>query len=235
MPIHEKNLIEEDRILEKEKAELEGRDVSGQWNTFIEQRILSQYEPEIFQEIYSRPEGRTINRCWQCGTCTSGCCMHTDFGLREFNPRYFIYLARIGDEEELKKQKDVIWRCLACNKCVERCPKDVRVEEVVHAIDSYMRKKGWAPDNPASRWDDEYLRNVMKSGILDEISLLRNYIRDEKIEEFDTHYMMKMAVKLLKTGRMRTGPVRHRTKGWKRIRKVAEEILEKDGYELTKG
>ena len=120
MPIHEKNLIEEDRILEKEKAELEGRDVSGQWNTFIEQRILSQYEPEIFQEIYSRPEGRTINRCWQCGTCTSGCCMHTDFGLREFNPRYFIYLARIGDEEELKKQKDVIWRCLACNKCVER-------------------------------------------------------------------------------------------------------------------
>jgi len=232
MPIHEKHLIEDEKILEMDRAELEGRDVSGQWNTFIEQRILSEYEPEIFRDISMRPEGRTINRCWQCGTCTSGCCMHTDFGLREFNPRYFIYLARIGDEEELKKQKDVIWRCLACNKCVERCPKDVRVEEVVHAIDAYMRRKGWAGENPGSRWDDEYIRNVLRSGILDEISLLRSYISKEKIEEFDRDYMIKMGTKLLRTGRMRTGPIRHRTRGWRQIRKVAEEILERDGYEV---
>ena len=234
MPIHEKHLIAKEKILQKDRAELEGRDVSGQWNIFIQQRILSQYEPSIAEDIASTHEGRTINRCWQCGTCTSGCCMHTDFGLREFNPRYFIYLARIGDEEELKKQKDVIWRCLSCNKCVERCPKDVRVEEVIHAIDGYMRKKGWMTDTPASRWDREYVNNVLETGILDEIMLLRNYIKKEELKEFDSGYMMRMGMRLARTGRLRTGPIRHRTKGWKKIKKVAEEILEKDGYELPK-
>lgn len=232
LPIHEKHLIEQDKIITKEKAELEGRDVSGQWNTFIQQRTLSQYNPQIYEEILSMPQASTMDRCWQCGTCTAGCCMHTDFGLASFNPRYFIYLARIGDEEELKKQKDVIWRCLACNKCVERCPKDVRVEEVVHSIEFYMRKKGWSESNPGSRWDDEYLRNVMKTGVLDEVSLLRSYIKKERLQEFDLKYMFHMALKLLTTGRLRFGPLRRRTRGWRKVRKVAEEIMRNDGIEI---
>lgn len=229
MPIHEKNLIKKGDLIQKEKAELEGIDVSGQWNTFIRPRVVPDYDTRILREIASTPMGSTITKCWQCGTCTAGCCMHTDFGLREFNPRYFIYLAQKGAEDELKQYSNVIWRCVTCNKCVERCPKGVRVEEVIHAIENYMHTKGMMDDTPARKWDKQFLENVLEAGVLDELMLVYKYIRQEKVQEFDTGYMMKFGLKLFRTGRVRTGPLRRKVKGWEKIRNVAAEILEKGG------
>ena len=229
MPIHEKNLVDKNRLLVKEEAKLDGLDVSGQWSTFIEQRILGDYSTDVLDAVASTPAGKTIVNCWQCGTCTAGCCMHTDFGLREFNPRYFIYLAQKGAEDELKKYAPVIWRCVTCNKCVERCPKGVRVEEVVHSIEGYMRSKGWMGDTPASRWDEAFVKNTLQTGVLDELALTRSYVSREKLAEFNNRFMLRMALKLVRTGRIRTGPLRHRVKGWEKVRDVAKEILEGGG------
>ncbi len=232
MPIHEKSLI--DGVIEKDSAVVDGVDVSGRWNTFIKERLLTDYHEDFVQEVKSLQGGKTVTNCWQCGTCTSGCCLHTDYGLREFNPRYFIYLAQTGNVDELKKYENVIWRCISCNKCVERCPKGVKVEEVVHAIDEVMRKRGLAEDTPGSRWDRTYLDNIMVTGVLDELGLTLKYVRSEKPADFTRGFMARMAFKILKNGNVRTGPIRRRTKGWKKMKKVADSILEADGYGSTK-
>ncbi len=224
MPIVEKSLV---RVQRTEQLEIDGIDVSGDWNTFIEPRVRADLDLGIVDWVRAQPQGDTIDRCWQCGTCTAGCCMHTDYGLEEFNPRYFIYLAQIGYEEELQRYAQAIWRCVSCNKCVERCPKGVKVEEVVHTIGTYLEASGRAPETPADRFDGAYTDNLLDRGILDEAQRFRSY---EKLEGRKTpgRELLRLGAALLLSGRLHTGPLAHRTKGWRRMRPVLKGLLEED-------
>ena len=52
------------------------------------------------EEIAALPGGEHIHRCWQCGSCTNSCTVNA---LNpDFNPRYWIYLIRLGMESEVK-------------------------------------------------------------------------------------------------------------------------------------
>lgn len=224
MPIVEPSLVE---VRRSEKLEMDGIDVSGDWNTFLEPRVHGDLDLKVVEWVRAQPQGDTISRCWQCGTCTAGCCVHTDYGLEDFNPRYFIYLAQIGYEEELRRYAGTIWRCVSCNKCVERCPKGVKVEEVVHTIGTYLTATGQAPESPADRFDRAYTENLLRRGILDEAALFRTY---ERLEGRRTppREILRLGWNLLVSGRLRTGPLARRTRGWRRMRAVLERVLKED-------
>ncbi len=224
MPIVEPSLVTVER---EEKLELDGIDVSGDWNAFLEPRVHTDLDLKIVDWVRSQPQGETISRCWQCGTCTAGCCMHTDYGLEEFNPRYFIYLAQIGYEEELRKYAQTIWRCVSCNKCVERCPKGVKVEEVVHTIGTYLEVSGGAPESPADRFDRAYTENLLARGVLDEAALFRTYERLEG-RKTPARDLLRLGFTMLLSGRLHTGPFAHRTRGWRRMRPVLTKVLEEE-------
>ncbi len=224
MPIVEKSLVEVDR---NDSVKLDGIDVSGDWSAFLRSRVVADLDPCILDWVKDQPLGSTITRCWQCGTCTASCCLHTDYGMAEFNPRYFLYLAKIGYATELRRYTNTIWRCLSCNKCVERCPKGVKVEEVVHAIGRYLRVTGAAPESPADRFDRAFTENLLDRGILDEVALFRTY---ERLEGRRTplREMLRMGVRLFWSGRLRTGPFANRTRGWNRMREVLRARLAED-------
>ena len=224
MPIVEKSLVRVDRT---EQLEVDGIDVSGDWNTFLRSRVRSDLDVKIVDWVQAQPQGETISRCWQCGTCTAGCCMHTDYGLAEFNPRYFIYLTQVGYEEELRRYATTVWRCVSCNKCVERCPKGVKVEEVIHTIGTYLSLTGAAPESPADRFDRAYTENLLNRGILDEAALFRTYERLEG-RSTPTSKILKLGLSLFKSGRLHTGPLAHRTRGWRRMRDVLTATLAED-------
>ncbi len=224
MPIVEPSLVEVQRT---EQLELDGIDVSGDWNTFLRSRVHTDLDLKVLEWVRSQPQGETISRCWQCGTCTAGCCMHTDFGLEEFNPRYFIYLAQIGYEDELRKYAEIIWRCVSCNKCVERCPKGVKVEEVVHSIGTYLEVTGMAKESPADRFDRAYTENLLRRGVLDEAALFRTY---ERLEGRKTpgRELFRLGLSMLLSGRLHTGPFAHRTRGWGKMRPVLTRLMTED-------
>ena len=56
----------------------------------------------------------------------------------DFNPRYWIYLTNLGYKAELLKDKDIIWQCVSCNRCTNICPKDVRPEGVMKALQHWL-------------------------------------------------------------------------------------------------
>ncbi|MGQ9514376.1 MAG: 4Fe-4S dicluster domain-containing protein [Thermoproteota archaeon] len=61
-----------------------------------------------------------LERCIQCGTCTSSC---TVFELdQSYNPRKLIQMFLVGDASDEIKE---VWLCSTCGVCVERCPRDV--------------------------------------------------------------------------------------------------------------
>ena len=51
MPIHEKSLIRPENLKTHDELVLDGVDVSGHWSTFIESRVVDDYNENLEDEI----------------------------------------------------------------------------------------------------------------------------------------------------------------------------------------
>lgn len=173
MPIHEKSLIRPENLIRKEKVTVDGVDVSGDWSTFIAPRVITDYNEALQEEIAALPGGEYIHRCWQCGSCTNSCTVNAI--NPEFNPRYWIYLIRLGMEDELVRDRDIIWQCVSCNKCTYACPRDVVPEGVMKATAHWLELKGYVKPSPASVFDEEFSGQVFAHGKIEEGRLLRRF------------------------------------------------------------
>jgi heterodisulfide reductase subunit C len=163
MPIHEKSLIRPEN--------LKTVDVSGHWSTFIEARVVTDYNEALEEEIAALPGGEYIHRCWQCGSCTNSCTVNAI--NPDFNPRYWIYLIRVGMESELLRDKDIIWQCVSCNKCTYACPRDVFPEGVMKATSHWLELKGHTPKSPSMHFDEVFTEQIVKTGKIEESRTIR--------------------------------------------------------------
>jgi heterodisulfide reductase subunit C len=175
MPIHEKSLIRPENLQVHENLEIEGVDVSGHWSTFIESRVVTDYNEALEEEIAALPGGEFIHRCWQCGSCTNSCTVHA---LNEdFNPRYWIYLIRTGMESELLRDKDIIWQCVSCNKCTYACPRDVVPEGVMKATAHWLELKGHTSKSHSTIFDEIFSDQVIKTGKIEDGRTVRQFFK----------------------------------------------------------
>jgi heterodisulfide reductase subunit C len=173
MPIHEKSLIRPEDLVTHEHLEIDGIDVSGHWSTFIKSRQITDYNEAMEEEIAALPGGEFIHRCWQCGSCTNSCTINAI--NPEFNPRYWIYLIRIGYEEELLRDKDIIWQCVSCNKCTYACPRDVNPEGVMKATAHWLELKGHTEPSPSTVFDEAFSEQVFATGKIEDGRVLRQF------------------------------------------------------------
>ncbi len=175
MPIHEKSLIRPENILSHDQLEVDGVDVSGHWSTFIQDRVVTDYNEAMEEEISALPGGELIHRCWQCGSCTNSCTVHA---LNpDFNPRYWIYLIRQGMESELLRDKDIIWQCVSCHKCTHVCPRDVAPEGVMKATAHWLELKGHTPRSPSMTFDELFSEQVFEKGKIEEGRLVQRFLK----------------------------------------------------------
>ena len=175
MPIHEKSLVAADDLLTHDKLVIDGVDVSGHWNTMMKPRYVSDYDPDFYRTIQSYPGGENVHRCWQCGSCTNSCTMYAI--NTDFNPRYWIYLVNLGLKEELLKDRDIIWQCVSCNKCTNICPKDVRPEGVMKALQHWMEDEGHVATSPSTLFDEEFTRQCFDRGRIEDTEVIANFFR----------------------------------------------------------
>ncbi len=178
MPIHEKSLIREEDLETHENMVIDGVDVSGHWSTFIKTRVVSDYNEAIEEEIAALPGGEYIHRCWQCGSCTNACTVNEV--NPDFNPRYWIYLIRMGMESELLRDKDIIWQCISCNKCTYACPRDVFPEGVMKATAHWLERKGHTPKSPSTHFDEVFTEQVVKTGKIEEGRTMQRFFARTK-------------------------------------------------------
>ena len=175
MPIHEKSLIRPENLHVQEKLEVDGVDVSGHWSTFIESRVVTDYNEAIEEEISALPGGEFIHRCWQCGSCTNSCTVNAI--NEDFNPRYWIYLIRMGMESELLRDKDIIWQCVSCNKCTYACPRDVVPEGVMKATSHWLELKGHTPKSHSMVFDEVFSEQVFATGKIEDGRTVRRFFK----------------------------------------------------------
>ncbi len=80
--------------------------------------------------VRSYPGAGKILGCIQCGTCTGSCQLAQDM---DYTPRRIIEMVRAGLKDEVLSSK-AIWYCASCYSCTVRCPKDIKVTEVMYAL-----------------------------------------------------------------------------------------------------
>lgn len=65
--------------------------------------------------------------CFQCGTCTAGC----PSGRRtSYRVRKIVRMAQLGLKEEIITSEE-LWDCSTCYTCVERCPRQVPIVDLI--------------------------------------------------------------------------------------------------------
>ncbi|PPD58924.1 (Fe-S)-binding protein [Dehalogenimonas etheniformans] len=79
-------------------------------------------------DLIKEAGGEALGQCYQCGTC-SATCPWRDY--ISFLPRRMFQEARLGLTDF---ESDSVWRCVTCNKCVQRCPRSVPILDLMTAL-----------------------------------------------------------------------------------------------------
>lgn len=232
MAIHEKSLIRPENISTRENLVIDGVDVSGDWSTFIHSRVVSDYNESLEEEISALPGGDYIHRCWQCGSCTNSCTVNAE--NPDFNPRYWIYLIRMGMESELLRDKEIIWQCVSCNKCTSACPRDVEPEAVMKATAHWMELKGHTPPSNSTIFDAVFTEQVIKHGRIEDGEVLKDFLQRSK-QPLMQDWIVQMVKQMIKNLpvmsliKMGWATIFHpKTKNWAKARDAINEHISEE-------
>ena len=129
----------------------------------------SEIRSEINQRL-SKLRDELSDYCFQCAKCTSGCEAHK---LLELEPHKIVALLKRGLIDEMVNS-DIIWTCMSCFKCRERCPQKVAPVEILFALKNLAVASGkQIPGNFSSM-----LQSVLSIGLIQDIKSVAT--RDQK-------------------------------------------------------
>lgn len=229
MPIHEVSLIRPENVHTHDQLVVDGVDVSGHWSTFIQSRVVTDYNEAMQEEIAALPGGENVHRCWQCGSCTNSCTVNAI--NPDFNPRHWIYLVRLGMESEILRDKEIIWQCVSCNKCTYACPRDVAPEGVMKALSHWLELKGHVPKSPSMVFDEVFSEQVFERGKIEEGRLMQRFFKrtGQSLNQPWLIEMVKRMLRHLPVGMLAklglATLVAPRTRGWSGAREAIQEYV----------
>jgi heterodisulfide reductase subunit C len=132
--------------------------------TITDLTSMGESQTELKKEInerLQRLQDEISDYCYQCAKCTSGCEAHK---LLELEPHKIVALLKKGLIDEMVNS-DVIWTCMSCFKCRERCPQNVAPVEVLFALKNIAVASGQQiPGNYTAM-----LQSVLSMGLLQEV------------------------------------------------------------------
>jgi len=118
---------------------------------------------EINQRLQKLSE-ELSDYCYQCAKCTAGCEAHK---LLELEPHKIVALLKRGLIDEMTNS-DVIWTCMSCFKCWERCPQKVAPVEILFALKNLAVASGkQIPGQYTS-----ILQSVLSMGLIQDIQTI---------------------------------------------------------------
>ncbi len=105
-------------------------------------RISSARAGKAFVAQIENISGQKLMACYQCGKCSAGCPMAAQMDVL---PNQIIRMAQLGMQEQLLAARS-IWMCVSCLTCNSRCPKGIRIAEVIEALRRTALRTGQRDD-----------------------------------------------------------------------------------------
>ena len=100
-----------------------------------------------FTAIFKDAGIDSVEHCFQCGTCTGGC----PSGRRTpYRVRQLVRKCLMGLKDEVISD-DALWMCTTCYTCQERCPREIKIVEIVKMARNVAAQNGFmAPAHKAT-------------------------------------------------------------------------------------
>ena len=188
----------------------------------IERKV--KYEEELYpgflDEITEMSGCREIERCIQCGTCSSSCPMSV---YMDHPPRKIIAMVKNGFRDEALRSF-TIWLCPSCYTCQVRCPAKIKITDVMYALKRKATEEKIYPKRfVIPVLDREMSRIIAKHGRNSELWLiLRLFLKSRRL--FGMLKMAPLGLKLMKTGRLSLR--RESIKNKKQLRTLVKAVKE---------
>ena len=127
---------------------------------------------EFLRRVRALPQGETIDRCIQCGTCSGSC---PTSAAMEYGPREIIAALRAGMLDRVLKS-NTVWLCASCYSCSVRCPAKIPFTDVMYELKRLGVKYGmYPPRTTNAMMAGAFAEVVDKHGRNPETKLLRKY------------------------------------------------------------
>jgi heterodisulfide reductase subunit C len=129
--------------------------------------------------------------CYQCGKCTAGCPVAE---VMDLMPNQLVRLAQTGDLDRATNSV-AIWRCVACQTCSERCPKNVDVAGVLDTFRQMSAECGDVADEVRRTviFQRAFLRNIRRNGRLNELQLIGRFKAEGFVDHPSVPWLMREA------------------------------------------
>jgi heterodisulfide reductase subunit C len=142
----------------EEKPEKSKTDRSGKMTLLDgrEKEVITDenIDPDFKNEVMEAG-AESVALCFQCGTCTGAC----PSGRRTpYRIRNVVRKSVMGLKEEVIAD-DTIWMCTTCYECQERCPRGIKIVDVVKTVRNFAAQAGYMA--PAHKMTGSF---VIKTG-----------------------------------------------------------------------
>jgi len=183
---------------------------------------------EAFIREIEEAGGTGIKLCYQCGTCTGDC--PTAFAM-DHTPRQIIRMVRFGMREEVLSS-DTIWVCASCYNCTTRCPRGVRITEVMTALKRIAIREGiGAETHRGPAFYRTFLEISKKYGRVFELEFMLKFMSSVPESLFKKlsglPAQMPLGIAFLQKRKLAFSP--HRIKGLKRFQGIYKRTGEDSG------
>lgn len=161
-------------------------------------KFEGELDKNFLEDIKAKSFSKEINRCIQCGTCSSSCPMAE---YMDYTPRKIIAMIKHGYKDEVLKSFTP-WLCASCYSCQVRCPSQIKITDVMYSLKREAVEVGSYPAKmPVPALAREMHKLIAKNGRNSELWLVVNmYIRLKNF--LGPLKMAGMGIDLMKTGRM---------------------------------
>ncbi len=123
--------------------------------------------------------GEDFKFCYQCGKCETVCPWNR---VRDFRVRRIVNQSKFG---VVPFESEDVWFCATCNNCVQRCPRGVKIIDVMRAVRRLLVPDGVVPASlPSLR---STMTNIASVGNPwgQEPNERANWAKDLGVKEFD--------------------------------------------------
>jgi Fe-S oxidoreductase len=146
--------FEKTKSIEVENAIVDGVDISGRWSRMFEQRVITEYTPELIEKVTDLANAESFAYCYQCAKCVGVCPVDI---VGDYGPRKIYKHAQTGVD---LTQSPALWLCTTCSNCLRVCPKEVNMIKIMPAA----REQAILNGNFVPKELQDAFENTAKSG-----------------------------------------------------------------------
>ena len=183
-------------------------------------KFEEELDPTFLEEIKDKSFSEEIDRCIQCGTCSSSCPMVT---YMDYPPRKIIAMVKHGFKDEVLRSFTP-WLCASCYYCQVRCPSKITITDIMYTLKRKAIEANVYPSKfPIPALAQEMHKIIAKNGRNSELWLVLNmYLRLKN--PFGPLKMASTGLNLMKTGRMSLK--KEKIKNKKQLHSLLKAVME---------